>query len=228
VTSHLAATQAQEQGVFDAEISPIIDTSGKLYDCDNGVRSDANVAKLGTLKPVFDKPYGRVTAANSSQISDGACWLILASEQAVERYGFEPIAAINTVAWAGLDPSEMGLGPVYATQKLLDQQALTMADIDYWELNEAFAGQVLACLAAFESDSYAQEFLERETALGAINPATLNVDGGAVACGHPVGMSGARIVLHLAHTLGNRNAQRGVASLCIGGGQGGATLVERV
>jgi len=228
VRSHLRASEASETGAFNDEIVPIFDNRGKVYDVDDGVRADSNVEKLSTLKPVFDKPFGKVTAANSSQISDGAAWVILASEEAVENYQLEPLAEVKTVHWAGLDPSEMGLGPVYATAKVLKDQDLTVNDIDYWEYNEAFAAQVLGCCEALKSDDYCREEIGLEAALGEIDQDKLNIHGGAVACGHPVGMSGTRIVLHLAHILKQKNAKRGIASLCIGGGQGGATLVEAI
>lgn len=228
VTSHLRAVEAREKGVYDGEIVPIYDTNGKVYEFDDGVRADSNVEKLGTLKPVFDKPHGKVTAANSSQISDGGSWTILASEEAVEKYDLKPMAEIKTVQWAGLDPTEMGLGPVYSAAKILDEQGLSMSDIDYWEINEAFAAQVIGCLAAFESEEYCKEKLGTESALGSIDPSKLNIHGGAVACGHPVGMSGNRVVLHLARTLRAQGAKRGIATLCIGGGQGGATLIEAI
>lgn len=226
VRSHLRATQAAEEGAFSEEIVPAFDQNGKVYERDDGVRADSNVEKLSTLKPVFDKPHGKVTAANSSQISDGAAWVILASEEAVEKYNLKPLAEIKTVHWAGLDPAEMGLGPAHATAKVLKEQGLSLSDIDYWEYNEAFAGQVLACQEALKSVEYCQQELGAEGALGEIDDERLNIHGGAVACGHPVGMSGTRIILHLAHILRQKNAKRGIASLCIGGGQGGATLVE--
>lgn len=228
VQSHLKASAAREAGVFEKEIVPIFDNKGKVYEHDDGVRADSNVEKLSTLKPVFDKPFGKVTAANSSQISDGACWVILASEEAVEKYQLEPLAELKTVQWAGLDPAEMGLGPVHATAKVLKDQGLSLQDIDYWEYNEAFAGQVLGCCEALKSEDYCQHELGEESALGELDPDRLNIHGGAVACGHPVGMSGTRIVLHLAQILKQKGAKRGIASLCIGGGQGGATLVEAV
>jgi acetyl-CoA C-acetyltransferase len=122
----------------------------------------------------------------------------------------------------------MGLGPVYSTTKLLNRYGLGNSDIDYWEINEAFAAQVLGCLAAWESDEYCKEYLGLDKAFGAINPDRLNVDGGAIALGHPVGASGARIVLRLATILKRNQAHRGVATICIGGGQGGAMLIENV
>ena len=138
------------------------------------------------------------------------------------------LARIVDVQWAGVEPSEMGLGPVYATSKLLQRQHLSMDGIDYWEINEAFAAQVLACLTAWESEEYCRNQLGLDRALGKIDRSKLNVDGGAIAIGHPVGASGARIVLHLAQVLRRQNAKKGIATLCIGGGQGGAMLIENV
>ena len=176
---------------------------------------------------MFDRQFGHVTAGNSAQITDGASWLILASEQAVRDHDLTPIGRIVDTQWAGLDPRQMGLGPVHASAPLLDRHQLALADIEYWEINEAFAAQVLACLAAFKDADYCRDELGAEGALGELDPETLNVDGGAVALGHPVGTSGARIVLHLFNVLHEREAKRGVAAICIGGGQGGAMLIER-
>ena len=226
VRSHQRLAQAIDEDVFAGEVMEIFDHSGHVYDADDGVRPDSSVEKLATLKPVFEKPYGKVTAGNSSQISDGAAWLLLASESAVEELQLDPVAELKQVCWAGLDPAEMGLGPVHAISKLLARTELAMQDIDYWEINEAFAAQVLACQAAFASQDYCQEFLGID-APGTIPEDRLNIHGGAVACGHPVGMSGARITLHLANVLKANKARRGIASLCIGGGQGGAILIER-
>ena len=228
VRSHHRAAKANEDGVFKGELVPAFDSRGKVYEADDGVRADSSVEKLATLKPVFDKPHGKVTAANSSQISDGAALLILASEEAVEKYQLEPLAEIKNVQWAGLDPAEMGLGPAYASAKVLSDTQLGLEDIDYWEYNEAFAGQVLACLEAFKSEEFCKGELGLDGALGEIDQNRLNIHGGAVACGHPVGMSGARIVLHLAQVLRQTKTKRGIASLCIGGGQGGAMLIENL
>ena len=153
-------------------------------------------------------------------------WLILASEEAVARHGLEPLGRIVDSEWAGLDPAQMGLGPVHAATPILKRNGLALNDLDYWEINEAFAAQVLACLAAWKDEAYCREQLGLDGALGALDEDKLNVDGGAVALGHPVGASGARIVLHLLKTLKRNNARRGIASICIGGGLGGAMLVE--
>lgn len=226
IRSHLRLAKAQEENLFENEIEPLYDKHGKLYEFDDGVRPDSSMEKLAKLRAVFDKPYGKVTAGNSAQISDGAAWLMLASEKFVNQHNLTPLAKLTSCHWAGLDPSEMGLGPVHATDMLLKKNKLTLDDIDYWELNEAFAGQVLACLAAFNDEAYCKEKLTTKKVWGEIDQEKLNVHGGAVACGHPVGMTGARIVLHMIHTLKQKNAHRGVATLCIGGGQGGAMLVE--
>jgi acetyl-CoA C-acetyltransferase len=186
------------------------------------------MASLAKLKPVFDKPFGKVTAGNSAQVTDGAAWLILASEDAVQRYKLPVLARLVDSEWAGLDPAQMGLGPVHAMAPLLMRHGYDSGDIDYWEINEAFAAQVLACQAAWSDAEYCRMHFNRELAFTPIDPARLNVDGGGVSLGHPVGASGARITLHLIHVLRRQHACRGVASLCIGGGQGGALLVENV
>ncbi|MBI2276469.1 MAG: acetyl-CoA C-acetyltransferase [Dechloromonas sp.] len=225
VRSHQRALAGREAGHF-AEIVPLVDGDGKVYAEDDGVRADASLAGMAKLKPFFDKKYGNITAANSSQITDGAAWLILASEEAVQKWNLKPLGRIVDSQWAGLDPALMGLGPVHAATPILQRHGLGLDDIDTWELNEAFAAQVLACQAAWQSDEYCREQLGLPGALGVLDDAKLNVDGGAVAIGHPVGASGARIVLHALHVLRRQQAKRGIASICIGGGLGGAMLVE--
>jgi acetyl-CoA C-acetyltransferase len=225
VRSHLRATEAAKQGHL-GEIVPVVDAKGKVYASDDGVRADASLEGLAKLKPFFDKKYGRVTAANSSQVTDGAAWVLLASEEAVQKWGLKPIGKITGSQWSGLDPAQMGLGPVHASAELLAKQGLTVNDIDYWELNEAFAAQVLACQAAWQEEQYCKEQLGMNGVFGQVSDERLNVDGGAVSIGHPVGASGTRIVLHLLHVLRRQGAKRGVATICIGGGLGGAMLVE--
>ncbi|MFW7340769.1 acetyl-CoA C-acetyltransferase [Pollutimonas sp. H1-120] len=222
--SHQRALDAQRAGAFH-EIVPLADRNGKLYAQDDGVRSDSTPARLGQLKPVFDKPWGNVTAGNSSQVTDGAALLILASRAAVERWQLQPIGRISDAQWAALDPAVMGLGPVFASTPILQRNGLGLNDLDLWEINEAFAAQVLGCMAAWNDQAWCREHLGRD-ALGALDPERLNVDGGAIALGHPVGASGARIVLHLLNALHARKLKRGIAAICIGGGQGGAMLVE--
>lgn len=225
VRSHQRAVAGRDAGHL-GEIVPLVDAKGKVYLEDDGVRADSSLEGLAKLKPFFDKKYGRVTPGNSSQITDGAAWLILASEAAVNKWGLEPLGKISDSQWAGLDPAQMGLGPVHAATPILQRNGLGLGDVDAWEINEAFAAQVLGCIAAWESDGYCREQLDLPGALGALDQGRLNVDGGAVALGHPVGASGARIVLHLLHVLRACQAKRGIASICIGGGQGGAMLVE--
>lgn len=225
--SHLKLAKAYAENRM-SEVAPVIDKKGTVYLQDDGIRMDSTVEKLGKLKPFFDKKYGMVTAGNSSQITDGACLLLLASADAVKKYGLKVMGRIVDSQWAALDPSQMGLGPVHAVTPILERQNLTPQSIDCWEINEAFAAQVLGCLAAWNDDEYCQSQLGLKKALGAPSLDKLNCDGGAIAAGHPIGASGARIVLHVLKSLEQRNESRGMASICIGGGQGGAMYLERV
>jgi len=232
--SHSRVIRAQEAGWFlggdadrlPAEIVPIYETRGTVHQHDDGVRKDSTPDNLAKLKPFFDRKYGNVTAGNSSQVTDGAAWLLLATDEAVRRHGLKPIGRIVDSQWAALDPSQMGLGPVQSSTPLLQRHGLGLNDLDAWEINEAFAAQVLACIEAWKSDEYCRDELGTDGALGELDMEKLNIDGGAIALGHPVGASGARIVLHLLHVLKRNKGKRGIASICIGGGQGGAMLVE--
>jgi len=223
--SHQRTARALDEGCF-GEIVPLTDRDGKLYAEDDGMRRDSSVERLAKLRPVFDRKHGHITAGNSSQVTDGASWLLLASQKAVDQYGLKPLGRILDVQWAALDPAQMGLGPVHAATPILQRHGLGLNDLDAWEINEAFAAQVIGCIEAWKSDSYCREQLGLSHALGTLDERRLNVDGGAIAIGHPVGASGARIVLHLLHVLKRRGGGRGMASICIGGGQGGAMLVE--
>jgi acetyl-CoA C-acetyltransferase len=225
VQSHQRLAAAHDQGRL-GEIEPLY-VDGTVYQADDGVRRDTSVAALAKLKPAFDRPFGQVTAGNSAQVTDGAAWVLVASERALKRHALEARARVVDSQWAGLDPAQMGLGPVYASTPLLKRRRLSLDQLDCIELNEAFAAQVLACLAAWRDRDFCREQLGLRTALGAVDPERLNVDGGAIALGHPVGTSGARLVLHLMHALEQRGGTRGLATLCIGGGQGGAMLIER-
>jgi acetyl-CoA C-acetyltransferase len=225
VESHKRLARAQHEGLLGG-LEVLYDRDGNYYFADDGLRRDSSVEQLAKLKPVFDKPFGLVTAGNSAQVTDGAACLILASAAAVEKHKLPVLGKLIDCAWAGLDPAQMGLGPVYAMAPLLVRHGLRSADIDYWEINEAFAAQVLACLAAWDDANFCRDELHLDASLGGIDRAHLNVDGGGVSLGHPVGASGARVVLQLLHVLKRNKARRGVASLCIGGGQGGAMLVE--
>lgn len=223
--SHQRVIQAQENGWL-GEIVPMYDDRGNAYTKDDGVRADSTVENLAKLKPFFDKHYGTVTAGNSSQITDGAVWMILATEEALDQYGLTPIGRIIDTHWAALDPAQMGLGPVHAATPLLKAYDLGLDDIDAWEINEAFAAQVLGCIEAWKDAAYCRDELGLDGPLGELNLDKLNIDGGAIALGHPVGASGARIVLHLLHVLKRTGGKRGLATICIGGGQGGAMLIE--
>ncbi|MGH8687546.1 MAG: acetyl-CoA C-acetyltransferase [Burkholderiales bacterium] len=229
VRSHQRVARAQDEGPLKpggGEVEALYDAKGDTYPLDDGVRRDATLQALSKLKPFFDRKYGNVTPGNSSQITDGAAWLVLASEEAMRRHGLAPLGRIVDSQWAGLDPAQMGLGPVHASTPILQRNGLALVDLDYWEINEAFAAQVLGCLAAWKDASYCKEQLGLDRAMGELDQDRLNVDGGAVALGHPVGASGARIVLHLLKLLQRKKAKRGMASICIGGGLGGAMLVE--
>jgi len=226
VQSHKRLFQAQQDNSLN-EVIPIFDKKGRLYDKDEGVREDSSIQRLAKLRPAFDKPFGTVTPGNSSQITDGAASMVLASADAVEKYDLPVLARLVTTQWAGLAPDEMGLGPAHAIAPLLRSRRLKVDSIDYWEINEAFAAQVLAVVEALNNIKYCKEHLGLGSVIGQIPMDRLNLHGGGISLGHPVGASGARIVLHLAKTLQANNAKRGIASLCIGGGQGGAMLIER-
>lgn len=220
-SSHLkAATNADK---LQEEIAPFALTNndcirsprGKTISTDNGPRSDSFVDKLAKLRPVFDK-HGTVTAGNSSQVTDGGCVLLLMTDEGLRKTGCTPIAQIIDYAYSGCDPKRMGLGPVDAIARVNHQTGLKTLDADLFEINEAFAAQTLAVL------EYAKKILYE------IPTTQLNVNGGAVALGHPLAATGTRLVLTLAHELRRRNLNKGLASLCIGGGQGGAIWIENV
>ena len=224
--SHQRLATAQDNHYLN-EVEALYDTRGHFYEQDDGLRRDSSMENLAKLRPVFDKPFGNVTAGNSAQVTDGAAMLLLASDKAVKKYDLPVLGKIVDTEWAGLEPEQMGLGPVHAATPLLKRNKLKLDDVDFWEINEAFAAQVLACLKAWQDKDYCKSELGLSAALGELDQTRLNVDGGGVSLGHPVGASGARIVLHLLHVLERNNAKTGIATLCIGGGQGGAMLIER-
>jgi len=224
--SHQRLLQAREKGLLEEELVPLYDSRGEVHEQDTGLRPDTTLEALARLKPVFDRPVGKVTAGNSAQVTDGAACLLLASREAVETYRLPVLGRILDSQWAGLDPARMGLGPVYAMTPIMARWQLESSDIDYWEINEAFAAQVIACLKAWQDERFCREELGLSHAFHPIPGERLNVDGGAISIGHPVGASGARIVLHLLRVLARNRARLGMASLCIGGGQGGAMLLE--
>ncbi len=210
----------------DRVLIPLMTSEGRIHDLDDGVRKELDPEKLAALKPAFDKPYGQITPGNSSQVTDGAAWLLLASDEAVARWKLKPLASILDTEWAALDPALMGLGPVFAIAPLLARNGLTLTDLDTLEINEAFAAQVLACQKAWSDREWCKKQLGLEEPLGLMPWDRLNPNGGAIAIGHPVGATGARLVMEVIRTLHVRGGRRGVASLCMGGGQGGAMLLE--
>lgn len=228
VQSHTRLAKAQKDGTFAQEILPAFDRDGTVYRDDDGVRASSTVDKLAELKPVFEKPFGQVTAGNASQVTDGASWCVLASQEAVAAHNLTPIARLVDSEWAALDPSVMGLGPVMSATPLLLRHGYRCEDVDLWEINEAFAAQVLACLAAWQDPRFCRDVLGLDDSFGTIPRDKLNIHGGAIAMGHPVGTSGNRIVLHLANALKTNGVKLGVATECIGGGQGGAMILEAV
>jgi len=228
VASHLSLARAQERGWLDGEVVPVFADDGRVYERDDGVRPDSSVDKLAQLKPAFERPWGTVTPGNSSQITDGGSWVLMASEEAVERHKLTPLAQIKDSEWAALDPSIMGLGPVLSATEILKRGEMGLDDIALWEINEAFAAQVLSCLEAWKDPEICRTALGLPEALGEIPRNKLNIDGGAISLGHPVGTSGNRITLHLANAMQRVGAKRGIATECVGGGQGGAMLLETV
>lgn len=193
---------------------------------DTAVIEKVNPLRFQRAGPHFDKKHGTVTVFNSCPISDGSAFLLLMREEKALSLGLKPLASIHATAFKGLEPERMGLGPVYASAEALKKAGLLLKDIDLIEINEAFAAQALACLKAFNSDSFAREKLGLNKALGKIDRSRLNVNGGAIAIGHPVAATGARIVFTLAKEMKRQDKQWGLATLCVGGGQGGAIILE--
>ena len=227
--SHRRAAAAQKEGRLAEEIAPVPlppDYDRMAWE-DVGIRPDQTMEALARLRPAFDKRYGTVTAGNASQITDGAAALILASEKAVKERGLPVLGWVRTTAFAALDPARMGLGPAYAVPVALDRVGVTLDQIGLVELNEAFAAQVIANEIAFGSASFARKELGRLRPVGELDRDKLNVNGGAIALGHPVGASGARLVLTLLLEMARRDVELGLATLCVGGGQGGAVVLER-
>ena len=196
-----------------------------MMTADDGPRPGQDLASLAKLKPYFDRAAGTVTVGNACPLTDGAVALLVMGETRAKAEGLKPLGYVRDWAYAGLDGKRMGLGPVFASAKLAARTGLEVKDYDLVELNEAFAAQVLACTSAFASEEFCRRELNR-SALGEIDPAKLNVNGGAIALGHPVGATGARLVLTALKELHRRGGGRALATLCIGGGQGAAFCVE--
>ncbi|MGZ3711916.1 MAG: thiolase family protein [Bdellovibrionota bacterium] len=229
VESHRRAVAAQESGKMADEIVPVgVPTDyKKIVKNDVGPRKGQSMEQLAKLKPYFDRVNGTVTVGNACPITDGAVMMALMSEEKAKAAGYNILGRIKSVAFTGHEPERMGLGPAYAMHKALGQAGLSLQQMDVVELNEAFAAQAIAVLKAINSREWCKEKLGIDQAMGEIDPAKLNPNGGAVALGHPVGASGARIVLTALKELKRSGKQFGLSSLCIGGGQGGAVVVER-
>ena len=225
--SHNRAEKATKNGILKEEIVPvpIPPKYDRMVEEDNGIRPEQSMEALSKLKPVFDRQNGTITAGNASQITDGAA-LVMSEEHAL-KMGLEPLGRIRSFAFAGLDPSRMGLGPAYAIPLALDRAGINLSDIQLVELNEAFAAQVLANLQIFNSDTLSKKYLGRDRAIGEINQEILNVNGGAIALGHPVGSSATRLIITLLKEMKRRDLNLGLATLCVGGGQGAAFIMER-
>ncbi|MGD9899425.1 MAG: acetyl-CoA C-acyltransferase [Calditrichaceae bacterium] len=228
--SHNKAEKATADGILQQEIMPVAipPKYDKVADKDNGIRNGQSMEALAKLKPVFDRHNGTVTAGNASQITDGAAMLMIMSEDRAIELGYKPLGRIKGFAFAGLDPARMGLGPAYSTKLALEKTGVTMKDIQRIEMNEAFAAQVIANMRIFESDALSKKYLGLDKAMGAIDENIMNVNGGAIALGHPVGSSASRLLLTLLKELHRSDLELGLATLCVGGGQGAAFVVERV
>lgn len=224
--SHQRAAFAQKRGRLAREIAKIYPTPKfEAVSEDNGIRHSQSLHALGKLRPVFSRK-GSVTAGNASQITDGAAALLLMTAEKAAALGLSPLAKIHSYTYVGCDPSRMGLGPAYAIPKLLDETGIPKEAIDVVEINEAFAAQVLAVQKALDSNSFAEK--ENLIKIGAFDPCQLNRNGGAIALGHPLAASGARMLLSTAVEMQKRGSEFGLASLCVGGGQGAAVLLEQI
>lgn len=227
--SHQRAIEATKSGRFAEEILGI--TAGPKLDRmiteDIGPRANSTVEGLGKMKPYFEKNTGTVTVGNSCPITDGGSMWLMCSEEALKRYNLRPMARMVDYHFHGLEPERMGLGPVLATHGVLKRTGMKLAQMDLVELNEAFAAQVLACQRVMRDQKLSSKWGINET-IGELSDDKLNVNGGGIALGHPVGSTGSRLVVTLAHELKRRNQKYGLATLCIGGGQGGATIIENL
>lgn len=226
--SHAKAISATESGRYDDEIEPIIfgDKLDKILSHDSGPRAGSTIEKLAKLKPFFEKRTGTVTVGNACPITDGGSMWLMCSEEAVKKYNLKPMARMVDYHFHGLEPERMGLGPTLAMDGVFKRTGMKLDQMDLVEINEAFSAQVIACLKVMKEKEYADKW--GIDVLGEIDPSILNVNGGGVALGHPVGSTGSRLVVTLAHELKRRKAKFGVASLCIGGGQGGAVIIENL
>ena len=226
--SHRRAVAAAAAGVAREEMVPVFPPPAcdRAVFEDVGPRPEQTLEQLARLRPYFDPRFGTVTPGNASPITDGAAAVVVAREEVAQALGLRPLGYLRAWAYAGLEPERMGLGPAFATHRLLKAAGVSLKDIDLIEFNEAFAAQVLANEVAFNSARFARERLNQEQPLGELRRERTNVNGGAIALGHPVGASGTRLVLTLLKEMRRRGAGLGLATLCVGGGQGGSLLFE--
>ena len=225
--SHKRARAAREK--LREEITPVYvppDFKTVVQD-DNGPRKNQSIEALSKLKPYFDRHSGTVTVGNACQITDGAACMLVMDEDRAKEMGYKALGYIRSYAYTGLDPSKMGIGPAYAIPMALKNAGLSLKDIDIVEINEAFAAQVIASVRILASGKLSKDYLSLPGPVGEISMDKLNVNGGAIALGHPVGVTGSRLILTMLKEMKRRNANLGLASLCVGGGQGGAVIVER-
>ncbi len=228
VQSHHRAAAAIASGRLRSEITNVQTPEGKTVSADTLVRADTNAEKLAKLRPVFAK-NGTLTAGNSSPLTDGASAVLLMSEEKAKSLGYTPLAAFRSWSYVGVDPTDQLLmGPAIAMPKALDRAGLSLGDMDYVDIHEAFAAQVLSVLKMLASDAFAEARLGREKAVGEVDPARLNVHGGSVAIGHPFGATGARMVTTMANELAQTDKRFALLGLCAAGGLGAAAVMERV
>ncbi|HLB37808.1 MAG TPA: acetyl-CoA C-acyltransferase [Gemmatimonadales bacterium] len=226
--SHQLAFAGTQDGRLLEEIAPVYLPAGTAVTADNGVRGDTTLEKMATLKPVFDRRYGTVTAANASPLTDGGSAVLLMSDEASRALGYRPLAYIRSYAVAAVDPADQLLmGPAYAVPKALERAGITWKDLGLVEMHEAFASQVLSNVQAFESREWAEKHLGRSQPVAEVNWDTLNVMGGSIAIGHPFGATGGRLTATLAYEMGRRDVQFGLISVCAQGGMGFAMVLER-
>lgn len=225
--SHVRANAAIGSGAFNDEIVPIpVPPDFAVMRTDSGPRANQTMEALAKLPPYFDRKSGTVTVGNACPLTDGAAAVLLMSETHARERGLTPLGYLKGYAYASLESERMGLGPVYAFSKLAEKTGVTLKDMELIEINEAFAAQILADARAFESAAFAKQYLGRGAALGTLDFSIVNVHGGAIALGHPVGMTGTRLVIHVLRELRKRGKNTGLAALCVGGGQGAALLLE--
>ncbi len=228
--SHKRAAQGTADGRLKLDIVPtfVPPSFSEMLDHDNGIREDTSLDKLASLRPVFDKRYGTVTAGNASPLTDGASAVLLMSEEKAKELGLEPMGYIRSYAYSALAPTDQLLqGPAYAAPVALDRAGVTMKDIELWEIHEAFAAQVLSNFQAMDSDTFAREKLNRDKAIGLIDDDCINVMGGSIAIGHPFGATGARLLITLLGEMKRRDQSIGLITVCAAGAMGFAMVVER-